>query len=507
LLEVAEAVALLALALFAAKVGEEIVMRLGLPGFLGAIIAGILLGRAGLNIVSEEAYESTYIFYLIGLSFFLFLAGVEELAPHGKLVPHKRELFASIVMLVITTIAIVLPAHFYWHMPLHAALAFGIAIAIASLGPAIKLALHIKPTPIALLRFVVVLELLGIIAFNSLVKGFSVNQLITTVIVVTTIYFLGRRLFTKALVELERRIHAREAPFALLVSIIMGASFAAEYLGFNAAVTALILGLFASDYLLKRPFFHERLQALTYGFLEPLFFAGIGITMVTPDIQSLLMAIIIFAVASGVKLLIGRLLCREVSTKSLAILLAKGGVDASLLYTGLTEHLFDPLHYTAGVTMLLLSTIASALIVGTRPEHVTREKWRLRMLDLPLGYSLVPYTAPAIIAAEVAAAKGAVVVVDDDGRPLGYISTEDLVHVSPELLEELKALDIMRIGVIAVHKNTPILELAEDLAVEPIVAVVDDVGKVIGTITSKEFLAWLLGTEKRQKEGKEEGKS
>jgi len=504
LLEVAEAVALLALVLFVAKVSEEIFMRLGLPGFLGAIIAGIFLGRAGLNIISEEAYESTYIFYLIGLSFFLFLAGVEELAPHGKLAPRKQELFASIVMLVTATTAIAFPAHFYWHMPFHAALAFGIAITIASLGPAIKLALHIEPTPIALLRLVVVLELLGIIAFNSLIRGFSASQLIVTVIVVATIYFLGRRLFTRALVELERRTRAREAPFALLVSIIMGASFAAEYLGFNAAVTALILGLFASDYLLKRPFFHERLQALTYGFLEPLFFAGIGITMVTPDIQSLLVAIIIFAIASGVKLLMGKLLCREASTKSLAVLLAKGGVDASLLYTGLTEHLFDPLHYTAGITMLLLSTIASALVVGARPEHMAKEKWRLRMLDLPLEYSVIPYTAPAIIAAEIAATKGAVVVVDDNGRPLGYISTEDLVHVNPELLEELKALDIMRIGVIAVHKNTPILELAEDLAVEPIVAVVDDMGKVIGTITSKEFLAWLLGTKKREKEGKKE---
>ena len=499
LLETAEAVALLALALFAAKIGEEIFMRLGLPSFLGAIIAGMLLGRAGLNIITEEAYENTYIFYLIGLSFFLFLAGVEELAPHGKLVPRKRELFASIVMLITTTIAIALPAYFYMHMPLHAALAFGIAITIASLGPAIKLALYIKPMPIALLRLVVVLELLGIIAFNSLTEGFSINQLITTIIVVATIYFLGRRLFTKALIELERRTRAREAPFALLVSIIMGASFAAEYLGFNAAVTALVLGLFASDYLLKRPFFHERLQALTYGFLEPLFFVGIGITMVTPDIQSLLVAVIIFVIASGVKLLIGRLICREATIKGLAILLAKGGVDASLLYTGLSEHLFNPLHYTAGVTMLLLSTMVSALIVGARPGHVARERWRLRMLDLPLGYSVVSYTAPAIIAAEVAAAKGAVVVVDDNRRPLGYISAEDLVHASPELLEELKALDIMRVGVIAVHKNTPVLELAEDLAVEPIVAVVDDVGKVIGTITSKEFLAWLLGAKKEWK--------
>ena len=68
LLETAEAVALLALALFAAKIGEEIFMRLGLPSFLGAIIAGMLLGRAGLNIITEEAYESTYIFYLIGLA-------------------------------------------------------------------------------------------------------------------------------------------------------------------------------------------------------------------------------------------------------------------------------------------------------------------------------------------------------------------------------------------------------------------------------------------------------
>ena len=502
MIEVAEAVALLALALFAAKVGEEIFMRLGLPSFLGAIIAGMLLGRAGLNIISEEAYESTYIFYLIGLSFFLFLAGVEELAPHGKLVPHKRELFASIIMLITTSTAIALPAHFYWHMPLHAALAFGIAVTIASLGPAIKLALYIRPTPIALLRLVVVLELLGIISFNSLTKGFSIDQLVATILVVATIYFLGRRLFTKALIELEKRTHAQEAPFALLVSIIMGASFAAEYLGFNAAVTALILGLFASDYLLKRPFFHERLQALTYGFLEPLFFAGIGLTMVTPDVQSLLAAVAVFIIASTVKLLVGKLVCREANVKSLAILLAKGGVDASLLYTGLSEHLFEPSHYTAGVTMLLLSTLVSALIVGARPGHMTREKWRLRILDLPLGYSVVPYTAPAITAAEVVAAKGAVVVIDDNGRPLGYISAEDLVHASPELLEELKALDIMRVGVIAVHKNTPILELAEDLAVEPIVAVVDDSGKVIGTITSKEFLAWLLGTTKQEESGK-----
>jgi len=75
-----EVVAILTgLLLLLAKFMEDLFKRFGLPGFVGSVLAGIALGRAGLDLIDPLEMREILLLISLGISFLLFLAGLEEL--------------------------------------------------------------------------------------------------------------------------------------------------------------------------------------------------------------------------------------------------------------------------------------------------------------------------------------------------------------------------------------------------------------------------------------------
>jgi len=105
LVELVVAAVIVGLLLLAAKLAEEAMERIGFPGFLGAIIAGVLLGRGGLGLISLEDVGSAAILFFIGINFTLFLAGVEELSNPAFIVPSKADLVYGLSFFAIPTMA------------------------------------------------------------------------------------------------------------------------------------------------------------------------------------------------------------------------------------------------------------------------------------------------------------------------------------------------------------------------------------------------------------------
>ncbi|AEM37925.1 sodium/hydrogen exchanger [Pyrolobus fumarii 1A] len=504
--EIALVAVYVGLVLLVAKLFEDIVRRARLPGFIGAIIAGYILGPGGLNIIHKEHVEAMGLLLVVGIDFLLFLAGAEELSRmRGGLRP--RELSVATVLMLSTTAATAVVAHLLYreHLDWSTSLAFGIVMAIVSLGPLtralIDSGLIATNAGLTVTRIGLIAEVGGILAFNAVYAGKIFPNAITTPLFFIAVYLFGRRLLTRILYLVEDVISAREAPFAIIVALVLTASYLAEIIGFNAAVTALLLGFFASTYLEERPAYVERLKAFTYGFLEPLFFAGIGLKVPQLDPSSMAAMLLITLAAAAPKLLTAS--AAGLMPTGIA-LLAKGGVDAALLLTlyetphGKGNLIPDQL-YTAGVfSMLLLSTLMALGLRSIQPPRAKGEKepWRMRIGELGLGYDVVRRTDNLLTVSMFVSASqgGAVVVIDEDGRPIGYITAADLIYIAPSEMRRLTAEEVMRENVPIVKVTDRVTELLrEHLVAEPIVAVVDEDGHLVGTLNPHRVLQKIYG--------------
>ncbi len=510
--EVALVAVYVGLVLLAAKVLEDLARRAKLPGFIGAILAGYILGPGGLNIISEEYVKAMGLLLVVGIDFLLFLAGTEELSKmRGGFGP--REVAIAGVLLASTTAATALISHLaYRELPWTTDLAFGIVMGIVSLGPLtralIDSGLIATQAGLMVTRIGLMAEVGGILAFNAVYAGKIFPNAITTPLFFAAIYLFGRKLLTRLLYIIEDYISAREAPFAVIVALVLTASYVAELLGFNAAVTALLLGFFASSYLEERPAYIERLKAFTYGFLEPLFFAGIGLKAPHLDPTSLALTGIITIAAAAPKLLTAA--AAGLMPTGIA-LLAKGGVDAALLLTlyetphGASEHMIPSQLYTAGVFSMLILSVLMALglrSVQAPARREEKEPWRMRIGELGLGYDVVRRTDNLLTVSMFLSASqsGAVVVIDEEGRPIGYITAADLIYISPSDMKRLTAEEVMRYNVPIVRVTDRVIDLLrEHLMAEPIVAVVDHDGRLVGTISPHRVLQKLYGLGREKK--------
>ncbi len=499
-----EVAVLIGLLLFIAKLGEEIAERLGFPGFSGSIISGILLSGAVLGFIKPEALEPASLLLVIGINFTLFLAGVEELSNPSILRPSLSEILLSIAILSLPSLAIALFAIEMLGLELQASLGLGTVIALVSAGPLMKLLLakgSLENSDLGLMRIGLLAEVMGLIVFNVLIQGFSFLRLLETVVFVGIVFLVGRRMFDDFLLFIERHIHVKEAPFAFIIALVVMTGYIAELIGFNAAVTALLLGAFLSEYMQIRPLYLERVRAFTYGFLEPLFFIGIGIYAARFRARDALFALVFFVVPSSLKVVLATSYGFKLR-ESIAFL-AKGGVDVALLLALLQGGLIGYDVYTSALLAILASVITASL--AYRVKERSRDIPRQRLVDLRPELIIIDENESAEYAARLVAEKGAAVVVDRFMRPVGYIVAEDFATVNPRMLRRIPVKLFMRTEVPVVSSDTTISEILADppLLHEPIIAIVNHKGEVVGTITPRKLLALLLSRrEEHVKRGK-----
>ncbi len=496
-----EAAVLVGALLFLSKLGEEGAERLGLPGFIGSVLTGLLVSPAVLGLVKPSDLVPALLLFNLGINFTLFLAGVEELANPSLLKPSRRELYVSFALLASSALLVGFFAISFMGLSLEAGLAVGVVLAIISAGPLMKLLFskgRLGEREYSALKVGLIVEVSGLTVFNTLVQGFNVAKFLETLVFVLLVYLVGRHYLDELLLLVERYVAVREAPFAMVVSIVIMAGYIAELIGFNAAVTALLLGVFLSEYMEIRPLYLERVRAFTYGFLEPLFFIGIGIYAVRPSPLDALYSLALLGLSAAPKLLAARLL--GLTAKEGLALLAKGGVDAALLLTMLQSGELSYPAYTAALLATLGSTLLSAAthrVKERRPDIL-----RMKLSDLDLDMAVVHADEKADYAARVVASKGAAVVVDENMRPIGYVTAEDFVDVDPRMLETIPTRFFLRSEVPVVRADRTISDLLSDLSLlhEPIIAVVNEKGEVIGTINSRRLLSLLLKAGRQEHE-------
>lgn len=271
----------LALVLLATRGFGYLVKRLGQPSVLGEVLAGVVLGPSLLSLVPPS--QSIKDLAELGVILLMFLAGLEtdvhELKTTG--VPSFLIAIGGVLLPFLAGPLLAMLFHF----PPAAGIMLGAVLTATSVSISVQTLLDIgqlrTPQGTTILGAAVIDDILGIIVLTIVVgvTGGPQNS-VPLLLLRMLLYFLlaaslGSRLIGKYLrAAVHLRLKEALLSFTLIATLIY--AYLAEVSGVAALIGAYLLGV-----LISRTGFRTRVsqgvEALGYGLLIPMFFAGIGL--------------------------------------------------------------------------------------------------------------------------------------------------------------------------------------------------------------------------------------
>jgi Kef-type K+ transport system membrane component KefB len=265
-----------------AKLLAEVFERLGQPGIVGEILAGVLLGPSVLHLVSPDAVLTALA--EIGVLFLLFRVGLE--------VKASALLRLGGTALWVAVLGVVLPFVAGWALMAAAgvsrveAIFVGGAMVATSVGItaqvlAAKGLLEERASQIILAAAVIddVLGLIVLAVVSSFAQGsINIGGLITTAVLAGGFTWLVARFGTGTMQRVVPRVEGKlshgEAQFNLALLLLFGLSLLAVYVGVAAIIGAFLAGMALSESV------NRRVRDLAHGITEllvPFFLVGIGL--------------------------------------------------------------------------------------------------------------------------------------------------------------------------------------------------------------------------------------
>jgi Kef-type K+ transport system membrane component KefB len=291
-----------------AKLLAEVCERLGQPGIVGEILAGVLIGPHVLGWMAPN--EVLRILADLGVMFLLFRVGLD--------VKSSELLKEGGTAVLVATAGVVIPflmgwgIFTLWGAPRIEAIFTGAAMVATSVGITAQVLaarglLQQRASRIILAAAVVddVLGLLVLAVVSSMAKG-AVNWLdiaLTAALACGFTVFVakfGTRAMRRMVPRVDARLSMVEGQFALAMTLLFGLSLLAVYAGVAAIVGAFLAGMALSEAV------DHRVHDLTNGVTEllvPFFLAGIGLhfditAFATPDTMLLALAVLAAAIVS-----------------------------------------------------------------------------------------------------------------------------------------------------------------------------------------------------------------
>ena len=357
----------LALILLSTKVLGLITRKFQMPQVVGALLAGLILGPAMLNILSE----TDFIIQLseLGVIVLMFNAGLEsdleELKKTGK------------ASFIIASLGVIIPliggfaiAHFYAISELSEGTSgtvflqnifIGIILTATSVSITVETLKEMgklnTSAGTAILGAAIIDDILGIIALTvissltdtSVKVGFVLMKIAGFFIFAIIVGFISYKIF-KAWSNYENRDRRRFIIASFVFCLLL--SYISEEVFDVADITgAFIAGLVLSN-IDRKEFISNRLNIVSYALLSPVFFASIGLKIVLPamDFNIVMFAVLLTIIAILTKIVgagIGARLCKfspresyqigvgMVSRGEVALIVASKGAALGLISTSM----------------------------------------------------------------------------------------------------------------------------------------------------------------------------
>ena len=265
-----------------AKLVSEIFERLGQPGIVGEILAGVLIGPYVLAWMAPNEFLRTL--SDLGVMFLLFRVGLE--------VKSSELLKVGGTAIGVAVAGVILPFFMGWGIaalwgaPHIESIFTGAAMVATSIGITARVLaarglLHQRASQVILAAAVFddVLGLIVLAVVSSLARD-SINYLdilLTASIAIAFTLFVARfgtRTIEKVMPRVQARLRLAEGEFALAMTLLFALALLAVYAGIAAIVGAFLAGMALSETV------DHRVHELTNGVTEllvPFFLVGIGL--------------------------------------------------------------------------------------------------------------------------------------------------------------------------------------------------------------------------------------
>ncbi|HWU75098.1 MAG TPA: cation:proton antiporter [Rhodanobacter sp.] len=366
----------------AAQVGAEIAQRLKLPGVVGEIAAGCVVGPSLLGwLAPEQILPGTPLDVLaeIGVVLLLFSVGLETRLEDLKKV-GKSAVLVGVLGVLVPFAAGAVWAHgegFEWVKSLFVAAAFvatsaGItARVLQELGVLQRIESRVI-LGAAVIDDILAMLLLGVV--SSLQGGGSLNlhSLLLTlggaVGFVAVIGWGGTRVMRRQSGWLEAPVSPHSA-LTLVLALCLGLAWLSTRFGLAAIIGAFLAGMIASETRQRDELEHKTMPLLS--FLTPFFFVITGAKINLSELASseaLWMLLVVTVIAILSKLIGGYLGAMSLGRRSAAIvgfgMVPRGEVGVVIAALGLSAGVFSEQIYAIIVAMSLLTAMVTPPVLA-----------------------------------------------------------------------------------------------------------------------------------------------
>jgi Kef-type K+ transport system membrane component KefB len=354
-----------------AKIMAEICERLGQPGIVGEILAGVLIGPSVLNWVQPD--QVLMALAQIGVMFLLFRVGLDVKASELVQVGPTALLVAILGVVIPFAIgcAIMKTIRASWVE----AFFVGASLVATSVGVTARVlasrGLVRERASRVILAAAVIDDVLGllVLAFvSSLAEGHvHVAGLITTSIVAAgftvVVAKYGTRTLGSVIPRIEEKLRAGETQFNVALIVLFGLSFLAVWVGVATIVGAFLAGMALSESVGKRV--HDLAQGVTE-LLVPFFLAGVGLNLdisVFRSADTLLLSGVVIVAAILTKLIgcgIGALRLGYTDMLRVGVgMVPRGEVGMVVAQIGLSLGVITKALYGVVVLMTVVTTVVA----------------------------------------------------------------------------------------------------------------------------------------------------
>jgi Kef-type K+ transport system membrane component KefB len=369
----------------AAKLMAELAERLGQPGIVGEILAGILIGPSVLGWLQPSEFLGALAD--LGAMFLLFRVGLEVKSSELLKVGGTATVVATAGVIVPFIMgAMILLA---WKAPVNEAIFAGAAMVATSVGITAQVLsakglLHATSSKIILAAAVIddVLGLLVLAVVSSLTHGkFELLQLAMTALaaVVFTVVIAkwGTHAMVRVVPHVDRKLKVAEARFVLCMSLLFALALMAVYTGVAAIVGAFLAGLALGETTGPR---ERDLAQGVAELLVPFFLAGIGLHVdlsAFAHSSTAILALVILAAAVVSKFVgcgLGALGMGKADALRVGVgMIPRGEVGMVVAQIGLGYGILSHATYGVIVFMSVATTIVAPPLINSAFRSLTAE--------------------------------------------------------------------------------------------------------------------------------------
>ena len=375
----------IALILMSTKLLGLLTKQIKLPQVVGALLAGLLLGPACLNIL----HETDFIIQLaeLGVIVLMFTAGLEtdinELKKSGK----ASLIIAMLGMIIPLAGGFILASIFNKGgisdasaLPFLQNIFIGIILTATSVSITVETLKELGKLSTragnAILGAAIIDDILGVIALTVVTSATDPNVSIAVVLIKIVLFFivggLAGFLFSKFMETSMRRSKMDLRRFVILSFVFcLILSYCAEHFFGVADITgAFMAGLFLSN-APRKHYIMNRFETTAYMLLSPIFFASIGIKVVIPEMTPALItfsiALVIIAILTKVLgCALGAKMCKYSTTEAIQIgtgMVSRGEVALIVASKGASLGLMGSIFFGPIVIMVVITTVITPILL------------------------------------------------------------------------------------------------------------------------------------------------